>query len=175
LPAYTPSLSPCHGSQIDEDDQVYCGPSGNRLINNKYGSLKEAKYQFSIGRPNKDVFVKEFDIAYKTLGKVQTVIASTQDRQHLLMGENKKVNNIRFSANIFEQCDVVSKLFDPIYPLLTELNSLSKFHLLKHPTSSDFLTPFTCHITITPLTDALGNSSPSDHTLEASGNCPSSS
>ena len=29
-------------------DWVYCGPSGNWSINNKYDSLKEAKYQFSI-------------------------------------------------------------------------------------------------------------------------------
>jgi hypothetical protein len=127
-------------------DWVYCGPSGNWSINNKYGSLKEAKYQLSIGRPDDDMFAKEFNVSFKTLGKVQAVIASTQDRQHLLMGENDKVNNIRFSANVFEQRDVVSEPFDTVYPLLTELNSPSKCHLLKHLTSSDFLTPFTCQI-----------------------------
>ena len=119
-------------------DWVYCGPSGNWSINNKYDSLKEAKYQFSIGHPDHDVFAKEFDVAFKTLGKVQAVIASTQDHQHLLMGKNNKVNNIRFSANVFEQWDVVSEPFDTVYPLLTTLNSPSKFHLLKHLTSSDF-------------------------------------
>jgi hypothetical protein len=92
------------------------------------------------------VFAKEFNVAFKTLGKVQAVIASTQDHQHLLMGENNKVNNIRFSTNVFEQWDVISEPFDTVYPLLTKFSSPSKFHLLKHLTSSDFLTPFTCQI-----------------------------
>jgi hypothetical protein len=127
-------------------DRVYCGPSGNWSINNKYGSLKEAKYQFSIGRPDEDMFAKEFDVAFKTLGKIQAAIASTQDRQHLLMGENDKVNKIRFSANVFEQRDVVSEFFDTVYPLLTDLNSPSKCQLSKHPTLSDFLTPFICQM-----------------------------
>ena len=90
------------------NDRVFCGPSGNWSTNNKFGSLKEAKYQFAIGRPDEELFAKEFDTAFKTLGKVQSGIASTQERQHLLVGEVDKINNIRFSANVFEEREAVS-------------------------------------------------------------------
>ena len=108
-------------------DRVFCGPSGNWLMNNKFSSLKEAKYQFSIGRPDKDVFAKEFDTAFKTLGKVQSGITSTQEWQHLLVGKNDKVNNIRFSANVFEEHEVVSVSHHIVYIYAQQLQSQSRF------------------------------------------------
>jgi hypothetical protein len=84
-------------------DRLYCGPTGNYTSNSKFGTLKTAKYQLTIGRPDQEVFANEFDTAFKTLQKVQSGIASTQDRQHFLIGENDKVNNIRFTAPVFDE------------------------------------------------------------------------
>jgi hypothetical protein len=95
-------------------DWIYCGTTGNYSANNKYGLLKSAKYQFTIGRPDQDIFANEFDIAFKTFVKVQSGIAATQDRQHFLIGENSKVNNIRFTAPVFEERPTVS-LYPSVY------------------------------------------------------------
>ena len=92
-------------------DRVYCGPSGNWSIGNSYGSLKEAKCQLTICRPDEEVFAKEFDNAFKTIGKIQSTIASNQDRRNLLIGESELINNIRFSAPLFEQRPAVSTAY----------------------------------------------------------------
>ena len=89
-------------------DRVYCGPSGNYTSNSKYSTLKTAKYQLTIGRPDQEVFAKEFDTAFKTLRKVQSGIVSTNDRHHF--GENDKVNNMRFTAPVFEERLTVSTI-----------------------------------------------------------------
>jgi hypothetical protein len=91
-------------------DRVYCGPTGNYTSNSKYDTLKTAKYQLTIGRPDQEVFAKEFDTAFKTLGKVQSGITSTNDHQHFLIGENDKVNNMRFTAPVFEERPTVSSI-----------------------------------------------------------------
>jgi hypothetical protein len=119
-------------------DRVFCGPSGNWSMNNKFGSLKEAKYQFSIGRPDEDVFMKEFNAAFKTLGKVQSGIALTQERSHLLVGENDKVNSIRFSANVFEEREIVSISLHVVYIYAHRLRSQSRFRRPRIKTLLDF-------------------------------------
>jgi hypothetical protein len=88
-------------------DRVYCGPSGNWSTNNQYGCLKDAKYQFTVCRPDDDIFAQEFDAAFKSLGKVQAAIAGTQDRRNLLVGETDKVNNIKFSSPVFKERECV--------------------------------------------------------------------
>ena len=91
-------------------DRVYCGPSGTWATGNRWGSLKEAKYQLTLYRPDEEIFANEFDAAFRNLGKVQSSIAVTQDRKNLLIGENEKINNVRFSASVFEQRERVSDL-----------------------------------------------------------------
>jgi hypothetical protein len=88
-------------------DRVYCGPSGNWSTNNEYGCLKDAKYQFTICCPDEEIFAQEFDVAFKTLGKIQAAIASTQDRRNLLVGEADKLNNIKFSSSVFKERECV--------------------------------------------------------------------
>ena len=90
-------------------DRVYCGPSGNWATGNSYGSLKDAKSQLTICRPDEDEFAKDFDNAFKTIGKIQSAIATSQDRRNLLIGESDLINNIRFSAPLFEQRPSVSE------------------------------------------------------------------
>ena len=89
-------------------DRIFCGPSGTWAAGNKWGSLKDAKYQLTLYRPDDEIFGQEFNTAFKMLGKVQSSIAMTQDRKNFLIGENERVNNIRFSAPIFEEREIVS-------------------------------------------------------------------
>jgi hypothetical protein len=74
-------------------DQIYCGPSGTWISGNKWGSLKDAKYQLTLYKPDDEIFGQEFDTVFKTLGKVQSGIVMMQDRKNLLIGENERVNN----------------------------------------------------------------------------------
>ena len=92
-------------------DRVYCGPSGNWSIGNSYRSLKEAKCQLTIWRPDEEVFAKDFDNAFKTIGKVQSTIASSQNRRNLLIGKSELINNICFSAPLFEQRPTMSMAY----------------------------------------------------------------
>lgn len=92
-------------------DRLFCGPSGNWSTNNSYGSLEGAKYQLTLCPPDEDIFLNEFDIAFKTLGKVQSSIAATHERHNLLIGEDEKVNNIKFSKLVFEERDEVRTRF----------------------------------------------------------------
>ena len=92
-------------------DRIFCGPSGTWVTGNRWGSLKDAKYQLTLHRPDDDIFGNDFDVAFKALGKVQSSIAVTSDRRNLLIGENKKVNNIRFSAPVFEERESVGRTF----------------------------------------------------------------
>lgn len=92
------------------NDRLFCGPQGNWSVGGQYGSLKSAKFQLTICRPDEDVFAKEYDVAFKTLGKVQAAIAYTTTREHLLIGEDQKLDNIRFSANVFETRTKVCRL-----------------------------------------------------------------
>ena len=92
-------------------DRVFCGPTGNYTTNSKYGTLKTTKYQFTIRKPDQQVFAVEFDSAFKNLAKVQAGIAVTPQRQHFLIGENDRVNNIRFTVPVFEERSIVSGLF----------------------------------------------------------------
>lgn len=96
-------------------DRVYCGPSGNWSSNNAYGSLKAAKYQFTICCPDEEIFANDFDVAFKTLGKIQAAVASTSDRRNLLVGEADKINNIKFSGPVFEERERVSVKCEYIY------------------------------------------------------------
>jgi hypothetical protein len=89
------------------DDRLFCGPSGNWSIGNTYGSLKGAKYVFTLEEPEEQVFVDDFKSAYKTLGKLQANIAATPHRMHLLIGEGEKFTSFRFSTHLFEKRDVV--------------------------------------------------------------------
>ena len=91
-------------------DRVYCGPSGNWATGNLYGSLKDAKSQLMICRPDEDDFAKDFNNAFKTIGKIQSAIATSQDHRKLLIRESDLINNIRFSAPLFEQRPSVSEL-----------------------------------------------------------------
>lgn len=84
------------------NDRLFCGPQGNWSVGGQFGSLKTAKYQFTVCRPDEDVFAKEYDVAFKALGRVQAAIAHTSTREHLLIGEDHNLNNVRFSANVFE-------------------------------------------------------------------------
>jgi len=88
-------------------DRVYCGPVGNWSTDNRWGSLKTAKYTFSIGKPDDEHFARDFEAAFKMLGKLQSNIAVSTKREHLLLGEGEKVHNIRFTANVFEERPVV--------------------------------------------------------------------
>jgi hypothetical protein len=92
-------------------DHVYCGPSRNWSIRNSYRSLKEAKCQLTICRPDKEVFAMDFDNAFKTIGKVQSTIASSQDRRNLLISKSELINNICFSAPLFEQRPTMSMAY----------------------------------------------------------------
>lgn len=92
-------------------DRVFCGPSGNWSTGNEFGCLKDAKYQFTICRPDDEIFSKDYESSFKTLGKVQSAIATTQDRRNLLVGETEKLNNIRFSGPVFKERDTVSTFF----------------------------------------------------------------
>jgi hypothetical protein len=89
-------------------DRVFCGPSGNWSTGNEFGSLRDAKYQFTICPPDDEIFSKDYEIAFKTLGKVQSAIATTQDRRNLLIGETEKINNIKFSGPVFKERNCVS-------------------------------------------------------------------
>jgi hypothetical protein len=88
-------------------DRVYCGPTGNWSTDNCWGSLKTVKYTFSVGKPNDEHFAHDFETAFKMLGKLQSNIAVTRNREHLLVGEGEKVHNIRFTANVFEERPIV--------------------------------------------------------------------
>jgi hypothetical protein len=92
------------------DDRLFCGPQGNWSIGNQYGNLKTAKYQFLIGRLDEDVFVKDYDAAFKTLSRLQSSVASSANREHLLIGKSNWVNGIKFSTNVFETRPTVSVL-----------------------------------------------------------------
>jgi hypothetical protein len=92
-------------------DRVFCGPAGNWFPTNTWGNLRKAKYTFMIGPPDEDTFAQDFDTAFKSLAKLQANIASTQNREHLLLGEGEKIHNIRFSANVFEERDIVRYFF----------------------------------------------------------------
>jgi hypothetical protein len=89
------------------NDRLFCRPAGNWSVGNQYGSLKSAKYAFTIGQPDEEVFANDFDIAFKNLAKIQANIASTPHREHLLIGEGEQIHNIRFTANVFEERDMV--------------------------------------------------------------------
>ena len=91
------------------DDRLSCGPTGNWSTGNVYGSLKGAKFCFALGQPDEEVFAKEFDIAFKTLGKLQSYIASTPNRLHFVMGKSEKFQTLRFATNIFEERETVSE------------------------------------------------------------------
>jgi hypothetical protein len=89
-------------------DRIYCGPVGNWSTDNRWGSLKTSKYTFSIGKPDDEQFGQDFETAFRMLGKLQSNIAVTRNREHLLLGEGEKIHNIRFTANVFEERPVVS-------------------------------------------------------------------
>ena len=88
-------------------NHIFCGPTGTWSTGNRWGCLRDAKYQLTLHRPNEEIFATEFDNAFKTLRKVQASIAATHDQKNLLLGEDEKVNNIHFSAAIFEERDTV--------------------------------------------------------------------
>lgn len=90
------------------NDRLFCGPAGNWTTKNSYGSLKTAKYQFTIGPPNEEVFATDFEAAFKNLGRIQAAVALSQKREHLLIGENDRFHNIRFSTNVFQPRPTVS-------------------------------------------------------------------
>lgn len=113
------------------DDRLFRGPQGNWSIGNQYGHLKMAKYQFSIGQPDEDIFTKDYDGAFKTLSRLQSSITSSTNRKHLLIGESDRVNSIKFSTNVFETCPTVSPAFT--FKLLPILMTISKPLLSKKP------------------------------------------
>ena len=88
-------------------NRIFCRPTGTWSTGNRWGCLRDAKYQLTLHRPDKEIFATEFHNTLKTLGKVQASIAATHDRKNLLLGEDEKVNNIRFSMAIFEERDTV--------------------------------------------------------------------
>src|SRR5258708_1913912 len=45
------------------DNRLFCRPQGNWATNNQYGSLKAAKFTFTLGRPDEEVFANNFDNA----------------------------------------------------------------------------------------------------------------
>jgi hypothetical protein len=73
-------------------DRIYCGPVGNWSTDNCWGSLKSAKYTFSIGKPDNEQFGHDFETAFRMLGKLQSNIAVTRNREHLLLGEGEKMH-----------------------------------------------------------------------------------
>jgi hypothetical protein len=99
------------------DDHLSCGPTGNWASGNQYGSLKNVKYNFTLGQPDEEVFANDFETAFKTLGKIQSSVASTPNRLHFLLGEGDKFKTLRFSTNVFEERAVVSFPFLPPSPL----------------------------------------------------------
>ena len=90
------------------DNCLFCGPQGNWATNNQYGSLKAAKFTFTLGRPDEEVFANDFDSAYKVLGKIQANIVSTPHHEHLLLGEGELFKSIRFTTPVFKEQDKVS-------------------------------------------------------------------
>lgn len=90
------------------NDRVFCGPAGNWSSKNSFGSLKTARYQFTISAGEADLLAADFEAAFKMLSKIQGAIAFSPKREHLLVGENEKFHNIRFSTNVFEARPTVS-------------------------------------------------------------------
>jgi hypothetical protein len=112
-------------------DRVFCGPNGDWSSANNYGSLKAAKYTFTISCPDEDVFARNFDTAFKALGNIQANIASTQNCELFLLGEGDKVNEIRFSAPVFEERSKVRTVrLQSLFDLILFVFSLRQCHRL---------------------------------------------
>lgn len=88
-------------------DRISCGAVGNHSNKVTFGPLEKAKYQFTVGRPDDEVFGTEYDVLYPILAKVQKSIAKTGNPQYFLLDDKK----IKFSQDVFIKRATVSILF----------------------------------------------------------------
>ena len=91
------------------DDHLFCGPSGNWSPNNTFGGLKTAKYNFTLGQPDENVFTEDFTFTFKALGALQNNIMSTSHRLHFLLGKGEQFHTLRFATPVFEKREDVSR------------------------------------------------------------------
>ena len=149
------------------DDRIFCNPSGNWSPSNKFGSLKNAKFQFALCRPDNDIFGKDYDTAFQTLSKMQTAIATTANHEHMLIGEKEKMKNIKFSAQRFQRN--VKRYFPFFFFFIISIHILDALYALQPiavPPSSPFPGAILLSdLTSTPPPDALEESTPFDGTL----------
>lgn len=81
-----------------------CDGHGNfrkRVFQTGLETLKKAKYQVLLGRPDDTPFTEDFDIAVETLSSLQGNIAVSPDRENFIIKERRE-RSLRFTRGIFE-------------------------------------------------------------------------
>lgn len=84
------------------EHNLYCGPNGNYDKGSKFGSLAVAKYHLQLGRPTGTVFAIDYDKLLENAAKLQSQIASTQDRRNFIIADGV-IRNLRFTRRVFEE------------------------------------------------------------------------
>ncbi|KAF8263825.1 hypothetical protein EI94DRAFT_1806660 [Lactarius quietus] len=102
-----------------------CRPTGN-YVTGEFSSLKKAKFQLQLMKPNGTPFAKDFDASLNALKNLQNQAASTSDRCNLIVTDGKN-ENICFTKDIFEKR--VRLLFD-VLPYTLTISSLTAFPVL---------------------------------------------
>ena len=84
-----------------QERRLDCGPIGN-FQKGRYGGLQTAKFHLLLGKPTGTPFADDFEKALTTFNKIQTDIASTQNRVNFLVvdGHDK---HLRFTRNVFDK------------------------------------------------------------------------
>ena len=85
------------------EHNLFCGPSGHYFGKTaKFGDLASAKFQLLLGRPTGTVFAIDYDKVLENVAKLQSQIASTQDRRNFIMSD-RGIRNLRFARKVFEE------------------------------------------------------------------------
>ena len=84
------------------EHNLFCGPNSNYDKDAKFGTLAAAKYHLQLGRPTGTVFAIDYDKVLENAAKLQSQIASTQDRRNFIVADGV-IRNLRFTRKVFEQ------------------------------------------------------------------------
>lgn len=87
-------------------DRIASGPAGTFGGERTFGPLVKAKFQFTLSRPDDEIFSKEWDRVINTLERIQTKTSKSGTNQYFII----ESTSIRFNHNIFVKRDTVSLL-----------------------------------------------------------------